>query len=35
MSGLEIGGTGFAALLVLLALRIPIGISMLTVGMVG
>jgi len=35
MSGLEIGGAGFVALLVLLALRIPIGIAMLTVGMVG
>ena len=35
MSGLEIGVTGFAALLVLLAIRIPIGIAMLTVGMVG
>ena len=35
MSGLVIGGIGFAALLVLLAFRIPIGISMLTVGVVG
>jgi len=35
MSGLEIGGAGFAALLALLALRLPIGIAMLTVGMVG
>ncbi len=35
MTGLEIGGIGFAALLVLLALRIPIGIAMLTVGMTG
>ncbi len=35
MSGLEIGGIGFAALLVLLALRIPIGVAMLTVGMIG
>jgi tripartite ATP-independent transporter DctM subunit len=35
MTGLEYGVIGFAALLVLLALRIPIGISMLVVGMVG
>ena len=35
MTGLEIGTTGFAALLALLALRIPIGVAMLTVGMVG
>jgi tripartite ATP-independent transporter DctM subunit len=35
MTGLEIGAVGFAALLVLLALRIPIGIAMLVVGMVG
>ncbi len=35
MSGLEIGSIGFAALLVLLALRIPIGVAMLTVGMIG
>ncbi len=35
MTGLEIGGIGFAALLVLLALRVPIGIAMLTVGMIG
>lgn len=35
MTGLEIGATGFAALLALLALRIPIGVAMLTVGMVG
>jgi tripartite ATP-independent transporter DctM subunit len=35
MTGLEIGGIGFAALLVLLALRIPIGVAMLTVGMIG
>ncbi len=35
MSGLAIGGIGFAALLLLLAFRIPIGISMLTVGVVG
>ena len=35
MTGLEYGAIGFAALLLLLALRIPIGISMLIVGMVG
>ncbi|MDE3261176.1 MAG: TRAP transporter large permease subunit, partial [Acidobacteriota bacterium] len=35
MSGLAIGGLGFAALLLLLAFRIPIGISMLTVGVAG
>ena len=35
MSGLEIGLTGFAVLLVLLALRIPIGVAMLSVGIVG
>ena len=35
MSGLEIGLTGFGVMLVLLALRIPIGVAMLTVGMAG
>ncbi len=35
MSGLLIGGIGFAALLALLAVRIPIGVSMLSVGMIG
>ncbi len=35
MTGLEIGGLGFVALLVLLALRIPIGVAMITVGMIG
>ncbi len=35
MSGLEIGLLGFAVLLVLLALRIPIGVAMLTVGIIG
>tara|TARA_A100001037_G_scaffold295577_1_gene314867 strand:- start:1239 stop:2558 length:1320 start_codon:yes stop_codon:yes gene_type:complete len=35
MTGLEIGLTGFGVLLVLLALRIPIGVAMLAVGMVG
>ncbi len=35
MSGLEIGLLGFTVLQVLLALRIPIGVAMLTVGIVG
>ena len=35
MSGLVVGGIGFAALLLLLAIRIPIGVAMLTVGVVG
>ncbi len=35
MTGLEIGLTGFGIMLVLLALRIPIGVAMLTVGIVG
>ena len=35
MSGLEIGALGFAILLLLLALRIPIGVAMMAVGMVG
>jgi C4-dicarboxylate transporter, DctM subunit len=35
VSGLEIGLIGFVALLILLALRIPIGVAMLTVGMLG
>ena len=35
MSTLAIGGIGFAAMLLLLALRIPIAISMLSVGLVG
>jgi tripartite ATP-independent transporter DctM subunit len=35
MSGLAIGGIGFSVLLVLLALRIPIGVAMIAVGMVG
>ena len=35
MSGLEIGLIGFGALLVLLGLRIPIGVAMLGVGLVG
>ena len=35
MSGLAIGGIGFAVLLALLAIRIPIGVAMLSVGVVG
>jgi tripartite ATP-independent transporter DctM subunit len=35
MSDLAIGATGFVALLVLIALRIPIGVSMLAVGTIG
>ena len=35
MSGLAIGGIGFAVLLLLLALRMPIGVAMVAVGMVG
>ena len=35
MSDLAIGGMGFGALFVLIALRIPIGVAMITVGMVG
>ena len=35
MSGLETGIIGFVVLLALLAVRIPIGVAMLTVGMVG
>ena len=35
MTGLEIGISGFAVLLLLLAFRIPIGVSMLLVGLVG
>ncbi|MBO6784147.1 MAG: TRAP transporter large permease [Alphaproteobacteria bacterium] len=35
MSGLEIGLIGFGVLLLLLALRIPIGVAMIGVGMVG
>ena len=34
MSTLAIGGIGFAAMLLLLALRIPIAVSMLSVGLV-
>src|SRR5918999_234323 len=35
MSDLAIGGLGFAVLFVLIALRVPIGVSMIAVGMVG
>lgn len=35
MTGLEIGAIGFAVLLVMLAVRIPIGVAMIAVGMVG
>jgi len=35
MTGLQIGLAGLGALLVLLAFRIPIGVAMLAVGMVG
>jgi tripartite ATP-independent transporter DctM subunit len=35
MSDLAIGATGFVVLLVLIAIRIPIGVSMLTVGTIG
>ena len=33
MSGVEAGVAGFAGLLLLMALRIPIGVAMLAVGM--
>ena len=35
MSDIEIGVTGFVVLLILLAVRIPIGVAMISVGMVG
>jgi tripartite ATP-independent transporter DctM subunit len=35
MTGLELGGVGFLVLLALLATRIPIGVAMLAVGIVG
>jgi C4-dicarboxylate transporter, DctM subunit len=35
MSDLAIGGLGFGALFVLIALRVPIGVAMVSVGMVG
>ncbi|PYN98208.1 MAG: C4-dicarboxylate ABC transporter permease, partial [Candidatus Rokuibacteriota bacterium] len=35
MSDLAIGGTGFCGLFLLIALRVPIGVAMIAVGMVG
>lgn len=35
MSDLAIGGLGFASLFLLIALRVPIGVAMVVVGMVG
>ena len=35
MSDFEIGVSGFGILLLLLAVRIPIGVAMISVGMVG
>jgi C4-dicarboxylate transporter, DctM subunit len=35
MSDLAIGGAGFGALFLLIALRVPIGVAMIAVGMVG
>ncbi len=35
MSDLAIGGVGFASLFLLIALRVPIGVAMIAVGMVG
>ena len=35
MSDLAIGGVGFVALFLLIALRVPIGVAMITVGMVS
>ena len=35
MTSLEIGIAGFGVLLLLLAVRIPIGVAMLTVGIIG
>jgi tripartite ATP-independent transporter DctM subunit len=35
MSDLAVGGAGFAVLFLLIALRVPIGVSMIAVGMVG
>src|SRR5262245_36966537 len=35
MSDLAIGGLGFGALFVLIALRVPIGVAMISVGMIG
>ena len=35
MSDLAIGGVGFAVLFLLIALRVPIGVAMISVGLVG
>ena len=35
MTGVEAGILGFLVLLILLAIRVPIGVSMLATGMVG
>jgi hypothetical protein len=35
MSDLAIGGIGFCALFILIAIRVPIGVAMLTVGTIG
>ena len=35
MTGVEAGLLGFLVLLILLAIRVPIGVSMLATGMVG
>ena len=35
MSDLAIGGAGFGALFLLIALRVPIGVAMIVVGMIG
>jgi tripartite ATP-independent transporter DctM subunit len=35
MSDLAIGGLGFGALFLLIALRVPIGVAMISVGMIG
>ena len=35
MSDLAIGGIGFGALFLLIALRVPIGVAMIGVGMIG
>ena len=35
MSDIAIGLAGFAAMLVLIGLRVPIGVAMLSIGMIG
>src|SRR5947209_4400254 len=35
MSDLAIGGLGFCAMFVIIALRVPIGVAMISVGMIG